>query len=250
LPRATPARVRRPPASGGYAAGRRTRARIILAALRVFGEQGFDHASTRQIARRAGVNAPAIQYYFGSKHGLHVACTRHVNGRMSSLLAPRLVRARDALRTAEPAVALDALCELLVTVLKGLEFAGFEHWSGYLAGVTQDGDTAAQAMVHAHGSAGLFETLARLIAAVTGQSAEEQLTRLRACVLLGQVGSWYGNRAHRLSTMGWSQLDEHALTLIKSVVREHTRAALAASLASSMQTERQHRGPSWAPPAR
>jgi AcrR family transcriptional regulator len=239
---------RRHPASGGYTSGKRTRARIIAAALRVFGEHGYDRASTRQIAECAGVNTPAIQYYFGGKQGLHTTCTRHVIGRVSSLLTLPLLRARGALRTAEPAAALDALCELLAAVIDGLAVAGSEHWSRYLACRTRDGGKPTAAVFHEPIGAGLFTTTARLIAAATGHSAGGKLTRLRACVLLGQVSSLYENRAHTLAALGWSQFDEQAVALIKSVIREHTRAALATSLASSTPAERHPRGPSWAQP--
>jgi AcrR family transcriptional regulator len=236
----------RHPASGGYASGRRTRARIIAAALREFDEHGYERASTRQIAGRAGVNTPAIRYYFGSKRGLHTACTRHVTGRVSSLLALGLARARDALRTAEPTVALDALCELLAAVVDGLGVAGSENWSRYLGCLTRDGGKLAQAMFHEHIGPGLLDAMAPLIALATGHSPAGKLTRLRACVLLGQVSALYENRAHTFAAMGSAHFDEHALFLIKSVVREHTRGALAAARASATPAERHNRGSDWA----
>ena len=64
----------RRPAGGGYARGDETRRRIIDAAVEVFGERGFEAASTREIAARAGVNAPALQYYFENKEGVYRAC--------------------------------------------------------------------------------------------------------------------------------------------------------------------------------
>jgi TetR/AcrR family transcriptional regulator, regulator of cefoperazone and chloramphenicol sensitivity len=240
---------KRHPASGGYASGRRTRTRIISAALRVFGEHGYDRAATRQIAEHAGVNTPAIQYYFGGKQGLHAACTRHVIGRVSSLLALPLARAGDALRNAKPAVALDALCDLLVAVVDGLLIGGSENWSRYyLTCLARDGDKPADGMFHENIGARLFDTMSRLIAAAANDSSGSKLTRLRACLLLGQVSSLYQNRAHTLAVMDWSHFDAHALALIKSVICEHARGALATSRASATQTEPHHRSPGWAQP--
>jgi AcrR family transcriptional regulator len=47
-----------------------TRERILDAALAAFSEHGFDGATTRAIATRAGVNLGLIPYYFGGKEGL------------------------------------------------------------------------------------------------------------------------------------------------------------------------------------
>src|ERR1700679_2978461 len=86
---------RRHPEDGGYARGEETRARIIDTALRVFGEAGFNEASTRQIAADGGVNPPALQYYFGGKEGLHRACAQFIIDRMMVIVSPALTRARE-----------------------------------------------------------------------------------------------------------------------------------------------------------
>jgi TetR/AcrR family transcriptional regulator len=47
--------------------GDNTRETILVSALEAFSEMGFDGATTRAIAARAGVNHGLIPYYFGSK---------------------------------------------------------------------------------------------------------------------------------------------------------------------------------------
>jgi AcrR family transcriptional regulator len=47
-----------------------TRERILVAALQVFAEHGFDGARTREIADRAGANLGLITYYFDTKERL------------------------------------------------------------------------------------------------------------------------------------------------------------------------------------
>jgi len=47
-----------------------TRERILVAALQVFAERGFEGARTRDIAERAGANLGLITYYFASKEKL------------------------------------------------------------------------------------------------------------------------------------------------------------------------------------
>ncbi|QYC41887.1 transcriptional regulator BetI [Nonomuraea coxensis DSM 45129] len=54
------------------------RARIRDAALRHFGEQGFDRATTRAIAETAGVSPGLLRHHFGSKQALREACDAHL----------------------------------------------------------------------------------------------------------------------------------------------------------------------------
>lgn len=64
MPRATAVvRATRPSADA-------TRERILAAALDLFSEQSFDGATTRDIAARAGVTQPLLNYHFSSKEEL------------------------------------------------------------------------------------------------------------------------------------------------------------------------------------
>lgn len=55
---------------GRRPAGQDTRIALIEAARAVFGESGFDGATVRAIATRAGVDAAMVNHWFGSKEGL------------------------------------------------------------------------------------------------------------------------------------------------------------------------------------
>jgi len=50
-----------------------TRGEILAAARHVFGEQGFENATVRKVAARAGVDPALVHHYFGSKQALFVA---------------------------------------------------------------------------------------------------------------------------------------------------------------------------------
>ena len=47
---------------------------LLSAALDAFGRHGFDSASTRDIAKSAGMPMSQITYHFGGKDGLYLAC--------------------------------------------------------------------------------------------------------------------------------------------------------------------------------
>lgn len=54
-----------------------TKGALLDAAKMVFAERGFDAATTREIAGRAGVNEQLIQRYFSGKSGLLLAVVEH-----------------------------------------------------------------------------------------------------------------------------------------------------------------------------
>ncbi len=59
-------------------------ARIRIAAIELFGEQGFDKATVRAIAERAGVSPALVIHHYGSKDGLRRACDDWVLETMTS----------------------------------------------------------------------------------------------------------------------------------------------------------------------
>jgi len=77
------ARARR----GASAAGRGTRERILVAALEMFSQAGFDGTTSRDLAARAGVNLGLIKYYFDSKERLWRAAVDRSASELQQALA-------------------------------------------------------------------------------------------------------------------------------------------------------------------
>ena len=101
---------------GTHARGEDTRRRILDAALEVFAAEGYEGASTRLLAERAGVNLPAIQYYFGSKEGLYRAVIDSIIEHTEAEMAPLAIRVKAAL--ARPDTPREELLELLCLMLE------------------------------------------------------------------------------------------------------------------------------------
>ncbi len=219
---------RRHPEAGGYPRGEETRARIVDAALRVFGEEGFNKASTRQIAADAGVNPPALQYYFGGKEGLHRACAQRIIDRMLTIISPALTRAGEIKRSAPREQAIDALCALLDAMADGLVAAGSESWSRFVTRGKADGAGPAMGMLRDNIGMPIMQTVAHLIGVVTGSDPTDEITRIKAAAIFGQVSTFHTNRESTMQAMKWADFDAHRLQLIKTVIREHTRAILSA----------------------
>jgi AcrR family transcriptional regulator len=67
-----------------------TKARILAAAEAIFAARGFEGASTREIAARAGVNISSLHYHWASKETLYVAVFHDVYDRLTGLLRDTL----------------------------------------------------------------------------------------------------------------------------------------------------------------
>src|SRR5580698_3677487 len=67
-----------------------TRERILHAALDVFSERSFDGASTREIALRAGVTQPLLNYHFTTKVELWRAAVDRLFALLNSTLNDRI----------------------------------------------------------------------------------------------------------------------------------------------------------------
>lgn len=91
--KATAAKLRPGRRAGSEAAGPSapssdgTRDKILVTALEVFAERGFDGARTRDIAERAGANLGLITYYFGNKEALWQAAVTRAFAELQADLA-------------------------------------------------------------------------------------------------------------------------------------------------------------------
>ncbi len=90
------------------------RARLLEAAGQVFAEQGFEAATGKEIAERAGVNAAGVNYHFGSLEGLCAAVLAAARDRLVASEA----FAEIAARPEPPEQKLRALIRLVVGAIR------------------------------------------------------------------------------------------------------------------------------------
>ena len=220
--------VRRRPTNGGYARGEETRARIITVALRLFGDRGFDGVSTREIAEEAGVNPPALQYYFDSKEGLYCACAEHVAGRVLEGTEPMIARAERLLAEKAPATALvEAYCaisESLVELMFGPEGA---VWSAFL-GAEQAGfgPGTAYPIFRERFGARLDSALSGIVSRLSGADSPSIDAHLRVAAINGQYMVFLNKRPWALAVLDADALTPEHARLVKTIVIDHTRTLL------------------------
>lgn len=203
-----------------------TRLRILQAALEVFAAEGYDGASTRTLAQRAGVNLPALQYDFGSKEGLYRAVIDLLGDTLEQRIAPVTQEIRHGLSHGPMPrrQAVHLLCRLLdafVALVTDQTSSDWEARASFFARAEIE-QQAALDRLHQRVSRQILEPCALLVGHLTGQPPDAEQTLLRTVALIGQVTVFCNRKAHQ--ALGCRPLDEARVRAIQRVVREHTRA--------------------------
>lgn len=228
---------RRRPKAGGYARGDETRAHIIAGALQVFGERGFDHAVTRDIAAKAGVTPPALQYYFGSKEGLHRACAQFIIDSASPWIKPAIDNANAVTQQKDKRAALEAMTVLLDALADSLAHPDTESWSRFLLRTKYDGAGPGIDMLRSQLSIPTMDAVAGLLAVITDLPASSEITRLRTLLVFGQIHWLHAGREQAMRMMNWSKLDAAKIAMVKRMVLENTRSMLASFMNAGTSPE-------------
>jgi TetR/AcrR family transcriptional regulator, regulator of cefoperazone and chloramphenicol sensitivity len=65
--------------------GAQTKQQLLEVAGRVFGERGYERATSKEICERAQANIAAVNYHFGGKDGLYAAVLEEAHARLVSI---------------------------------------------------------------------------------------------------------------------------------------------------------------------
>ncbi|WP_224549719.1 CerR family C-terminal domain-containing protein [Mesorhizobium sp. CA16] len=204
-----------------------TRAALVHAALRLFGRQGFDGTSTREIAAEAKANIGSIAYHFGGKEGLRAAAADFIVDTIQGI-------AGQALGGVQAAAPLDP------EAARAQLFAALERMVGFVVASPQAGEivqfvlrelshpTAALDRIYA----GVFEPTHRRLCQVweqaTGEPAESEATKLTVFTMIGQVIYFRIGREAVMRRMGWHDIGNEEAAKVVAVATDNLRAMLAA----------------------
>lgn len=206
------------------ARGEDTRRRILVAALDLFAAHGYEGASTRQIAEGAGVNLPAIQYYFGNKEGLYRAIIEDIVADTERHMAEVLPRVRAALD--DPAAASPELTELLCQTLEAfvtVVTSGPQVDSRRLIFARAEvEETPGLDRMHENGMQQIFNPCLALFARIHGKSEDDPEMTMRTMALIGQVVIFCNS--HKRPILKAVGLDGENVQLMKQIVRDQTSA--------------------------
>lgn len=204
-----------------------TRARILDAALDLFGERGLTGATVRDIAARAKVNVAAISYHFGGKEELYRAVAETVvgsiGGRVRGRIGPILAAPPNDPKAA--CAALENFIATLVDVIVGPEemrrvarFIIREQMQP-----TATFEIFYKMLSEFHGAA------TRLMAAAAGLDPDSDEPRLRIFLMIGQVLFLRIGEAAVLRRLGRERYDTAFMDEAKALIRQNVRAMVAAA---------------------
>ena len=203
-----------------------TREKLLLAALELFGQYGFEGVSTRKLAEQAGVNLQAINYYFGNKRGLYNAVADYLIDRLQTRIGERrkLVLGRFAeaqsggppIDADEARAILTVLGETMLTLFADDESA---VWVRYMVR-EQAEPTEAYDRIYTGFMQPMLAAVRHLVGILLELDANCERVRLRTLSLVGSLIVYRVGRATILREMGWSAVGLDEVAAIRGIAAE------------------------------
>jgi len=208
--------------------GADARTRLIQAGLEAFGMYNYEGATTRDLARLAGVNLSAIPYHFGGKQALYLAVVEHIAQNMIRNAGTELTAARSLL--ADEIADSDALLRQLQDLLE--EFARTmlltpeaRYWARIILR-EQMMPTVAYDLLFAEVLAPATIIMSSLVARLSGLPDDHPEAGIRTFTLFGQVLVFRAIQETVKRRMRWHSVDHEAFEQIRAVIRDNTAAIM------------------------
>ncbi|MDB5685934.1 MAG: TetR family transcriptional regulator [Rhizorhabdus sp.] len=221
------ARLKYRPEDGGYERGDETRQLIITTAISIFGDKGFDGASTRMLVEPAGASPAAIQYYFGGKAGLYRACAEYLADHAWHKIDEDARPLDDISPEAGRDILIDALADFFFAQEKTLHAdPQLSQWSLFLLReqTTSSGDVFD--IIFERLNRRVLTKFARVVGAIIGKAQDDPETRLRTAMIISHMTGMRSHGQVTLRFMGWPDFAGPRLAMWQSVMRAHLRAML------------------------
>lgn len=208
-----------------------TREALIHAALRLFGEHGFDATSTRAIAAAAKANIGSIAYHFGGKEGLRAACAQYIADQISQV-AGRALGDLYADPSHLEQLGPERAAEKLVQVVEAMV--------GFLVARPEAGEIVQfilRELAHPTDAIdviydGVFEPVHRHLCALweaaTGDPAESDYARIAVFTMIGQIIYFRIAQEPVRRRMGWEEIGPQEASSVVAVASDNLKAILEA----------------------
>lgn len=208
--------------------GDASRLHILKSSLNVFGQYGYDGATTRVLANAAGVQLGAFQYYFGGKKGLYLAVADFVAELISAELADTLASAAAVLdkRDAGQADLYHALMDILETF--ALRVMAKDDSRMIARFIVREQMDATEAFDHLYQGSmkQLLSACQRLMGRILAKPESSNEIKIRTIAIIGQITIFETSRAMVIRNLNWKTIRKTEIDQIRSVIHRQTAALL------------------------
>lgn len=201
--------------------GDATREKLLTASIDVFGRYGFDGATTRTLADKAGVNLQAIPYYFGGKEGLYIAAAEHlasiIGGHVADLRSAILTRFAELDARGEemaPAEARAFLTQMVQRMIVLFVSEQSESWARFIIREQME-PTEAFTRIYGNIMRPMIEMARRLIGTVLGDDPASEHIRLRTLSFVGSVLVFRMAHAAVYAQLEWETAGPNELEILR-----------------------------------
>lgn len=225
----------------GQQRGEEARRRLIEAGIEIFGRQGYESASTRAIAEKAGVNLAAITYHFVNKEGLYRAVAEHIAARIGT---PAAVATMQQVESAlqDPQLSKERVRQLLDELFDGFvvtllaDQAPNEIWTRFIFRELMNSTSIFDILNEQVVQKTIFPCAA-LIGRLLDKPKDDPECLIRAFSLFGQVLIFRTVREAALDNLGWQEFSSDRLDFIRSIIRQQTNNSLCLSHPEQTESE-------------
>jgi AcrR family transcriptional regulator len=203
--------------------------RLLEAAVDVFGRHGFEAATTRLIAREAGVNIAAIPYYYSGKEGLYRAAVGYIVTKVETQVAAVLeeIRDRSFIGAGSRETALALLERLLEKIINFMVGSPQAPRVARIILREQLYPSSAYEIIFNRFLSPVLDAIATLVMAITGERSS-RTARLRAWAVFGQIIAFRVGRETMVRALDLEGYSEKEVLEIRRIILEQTRGAMAA----------------------
>ncbi|MFT5483097.1 MAG: AcrR family transcriptional regulator [Halieaceae bacterium] len=204
--------------------GDQTREALLEAALDIFGQAGFDAASTRAIADSAGANQALISYHFDGKRGLYRAVFENIVAEMQQLMEPVIEEVMDRLgnladvETERRHQAVQLMDLAFSAIIDMFGCPASAKWVRLMVREQQDPSEVFQ-VVYQGIMGEMMEMLTHLVSVASGLDAASEACRVRTYMLVGQVLIFHIGRGTVTEYLSWRELTPANIKTFKEQFR-------------------------------
>ncbi|EOK1082202.1 transcriptional regulator CecR [Proteus mirabilis] len=204
--------------------GELAKRQLLEAACEIFGKNGPDSATTRQIAQAAKQNIAAIAYYFGSKEGLYLAVAQYIADLIRIDFEPTVAQLDDFLEKPNPTEHLPLLQKLIIDSFLQYTRLVLDKSNVHISRIMareQLVPTEAYSLIHQQALSPLLTRVNRLLALYIGLDPTLPKTMLHTHAILGEVLSFRLVRETILRQTGWDRIGKQEYEIISNTLKVH-----------------------------